>query len=61
MSRFKVLLEKGIKLFLFGGRERVDLAALWVGIGLEFHCMIPGSGLRQVVEGLFGEDRMELA
>ena len=37
----KVLLEEGIKLILFSGRERIDLAARGLSIGGELNSMVP--------------------
>ena len=45
-SRIKILLQKGVQLFLFGGGKRIDFAAFWRGVWSEFDGVIPRLGSR---------------
>jgi hypothetical protein len=60
LARLEVFFEKHIKFLLFQGREWVDLAAFGCGVCYEFDSVIPQFGFGQIIEGLFGEDRLEI-
>ena len=57
---FQVLLKKGIQFLLFQSCQWVYLAAFWRCISYELNCMVPGFRLREVVEGFFREDGVEV-
>jgi hypothetical protein len=55
-TRLKVFLEKHIKFLLLQGHEQIDLTALGGGVCYKFNGVVPWFGIRQVIEGVLGED-----
>jgi len=60
LYRFKVLFQKDIQFLLFRGREQIDLAAFWRGIGGKLDSVIPWLGSGQFTERVLRKHRVEV-
>ena len=60
-TRIEIFLQEGIQFLLFGGREWIDLAALWSCVWKEFDCVVSRLGSQKLVKGILEEDGVEVA